>query len=219
MKAFGFRVEPYIIGYNNSIRSKSDIINLILGIIAFLNLPKTHPIAIKDLPTQNDDGKINLILYVDRMSRVFISENNKIHTFHLPFFVSDNDGCVKAYYNSLEIENWIISIIRSTFNAQNEVQGIEDLIDSFWDASRDFGVCDSQIKPYKGLLTFLLSFEDGYLRFDHDEVNIDGLMHPANHLDLYYSNKATFKIGLNKELEHDCFINILNKNTPCSFLK
>ena len=219
MKAFGFRVEPYIIGYNSSIRSKIDIINLILGIIVFFNLPKTHTVLIKDLPKQNDDGKINLILYVDRMSRIFISENNKIHTFHFPFFVSENGGYVKAYYNSLEIENWIISIIRSTFNAQNEVQGIEDLLDSFWSASRDVDVSDSQIKLYKGLLTFLLSFEAGYLRFDHDEVHGDVLMHPANHLDFYYSNKATFKIGLDGELGHDCFINILNKNTPCSFLK
>ena len=52
------------------------------------------------------------------------------------------------------------------------------------------------------LITFLLSFEAGYLRFDIDELNANGKMHPKEHLDINYSTGCTFKLGLSKELNY-----------------
>ncbi len=60
--------------------------------------------------------------------------------------------------------------------------------------------------------------EDGYVRFDRDEDRVNGHYHPLDHLDVFYSNKATFKLGLRAHLDESQFLDILDIGTECHYL-
>ena len=44
-------------------------------------------------------------------------------------------------------------------------------------------------------------------------------MHPINHYDIFYSNSATFKLGFEKKLELEKFIDMLDITTDQFFVK
>ena len=68
------------------------------------------------------------------------------------------------------------------------------------------------------LLEEMLSFEPGYIRYDIDEQNENGTLHPLHHLDVNYSAYGAYKIGLNAKLVNGYFENILDISTDCCFL-
>ena len=69
------------------------------------------------------------------------------------------------------------------------------------------------------LLYNLIIFEDGYLRFDfHDKENEREDYHPLHHVDFFYSNEATFKIGLSGMLNISECIDVLDRNKKCSYI-
>lgn len=217
LKSYGYQIDHNLIKYNSSIRSKSDIIKLLISIIKYLNIvaPKEYESMIAGGP-----GNIILILHIDKMSRIFVSENNKIHTFHFPFNLIVLGGKMKVYYNGIEIDNGILSLLTATFRELDDWQSIERIIESYWDAIDDFDISAAEAQIYNGLITFLLSFETGYLRFDHDEENAHNKpFHPINHLDIYYTNKTKFKVGLQNKIDHVQLIDILNISTPCMTLR
>jgi hypothetical protein len=68
--------------------------------------------------------------------------------------------------------------------------------------------------------------EDGYIRYDMNEVGYKEAKekgfehrHPLNHLDVFYTSKATFKLGLKKAIINDEFIDYLNIKTDCKYLQ
>lgn len=217
MKAYGFQVDPKLIKYNSSIRSKSDIIKLIIGIVRFFNF--ASPIELENLTLQENTKDIVLTLYIDKMSRVIITENGKIHTFHFPFNLIILDGNMKTYYNGIELDNGILSIMTTAFRDLEDWQSIEQIVESYWEAIDDFNISTAEAQNYNSLITFFLSFEPGYLRFDYDEKNVKDGLHPLNHLDVNYTNRTTFKVGLQNKINHVQLIDILNISTPCMILK
>lgn len=69
------------------------------------------------------------------------------------------------------------------------------------------------------IVKFISTYDLGYLRYDYDEKNKNGMLHPINHLDICLDTAATFKIGLEKVLDYEMFKDILDITTDCSFLK
>ncbi|WP_144034144.1 hypothetical protein [Sporomusa silvacetica] len=56
-------------------------------------------------------------------------------------------------------------------------------------------------------------------QYDYDVEREDGKKHPLNHLNIYYTGKNTFKVGLPQEINNGQIIDLLNLNTECKFLK
>ncbi len=79
---------------------------------------------------------------------------------------------------------------------------------------------DFQIRYIFKLINLLNTFEIGYLRFDNDTdlVRIDPVYHPQFHLDVNYTSNATYKIGLNNNLEAKLFEQLIDNSTECLFL-
>jgi hypothetical protein len=69
-----------------------------------------------------------------------------------------------------------------------------------------------------GLLQQLMTFEDGYLRYDHDPQRVDGRRHPLDHLDLCYSPGSTFKLGFNDRITKATFLDLLDTGSDCHYL-
>lgn len=61
----------------------------------------------------------------------------------------------------------------------------------------------------------ILRTEPSYLRFDHDVENPDTKEHPMNHIDINFSHDFTFKLGLDRRIDLEELIKILNAESYC----
>ena len=98
------------------------------------------------------------------------------------------------------------------------VKSIENMLDVFMDTMNEFEILDNNYAQFCWeLLLYLLSFESGYLRYDHDEDENreDPILHPVDHIDLFYSSNSTFKIGLQDRIDVDDLKSILSINEKC----
>ena len=216
MKFYGYDFNPGTIHYNSSIRNKADIIKIIIEVARFLNyaLPQTASEIVAHL----SPDRIRLIIYIDKMSRIFIEETNKIHSFYLPFTLKEDSGKFILSFNGFPITNATCSILTAVFAKISEDSPIDKIIEQYWDVANDLSVPSEENEIYSRLITYLLSFEAGYIRFDHDEIHADAMKHPENHLDINYTGGATFKFGLAQFITYQELIDIININMPCSYL-
>ena len=60
--------------------------------------------------------------------------------------------------------------------------------------------------------------EDGYIRYDCDELHQKADIHPLHHLDINYSSGITYKIGLRNSMKLDEFKDVLDTQTECAYL-
>jgi len=215
MKSYQFQTNNYFIGERTAIREKYDIIILLINSIKYIcSAPLNELVSVP-----NDD--ITLVIHVDKMSRIFFCQEEKIHTFQFPFLISEEDGMLNVYYKDYELDSKITTILLSLFKASNQLnKSLESMFDLFYGTMKDFGITDDAYESICwDLILYLLSFEPGYLRFDYDIERQDGTKHPLNHLDIYYTSKNTFKIGLNEQLDNSMLIELLDINAECKFLK
>lgn len=77
-------------------------------------------------------------------------------------------------------------------------------------------------------ITNMLSFEEGYIRYDFDIKSSSEkiymnepqkkYLHPTYHLDIFLHTYSTFKVGLSDKINVVDFQNILSPNVNCHFL-
>lgn len=215
MKKYKFITIDYSIGVVSSIREKQDIILLLLNTIKYVSSS-----TLKEL-TSVTDGDIKLVIYVDKMSRVFYCKEEKIHTFQFPFSIIEEDGKLKVYHNEYELDSKVSSILIAIFQSGRRFnESLEYVFDVFMETMKDFEIADNSFEKFCwDLVVCLLTFESGYLRYDYDDERDDVKKHPLNHLDIYYSNKNTFKIGLDVKMNSDDLLNLLDINENCRYLK
>lgn len=216
MKFYGYDLNPGIINYDSSFRNKVSIVNILIEVARFINI--SVPQSASELATQLDSDKIRLVLYIDKMSRIFIEEIDKIHSFRLPFTLKVENGKYVLSFNNFQITNASCSILSSIFSELSEHTPIEKILELYWEVASDLSVPSEESEIHSQLIAYLLSFEAGYLRFDHDEVRADKMYHPENHIDFNYTSGATFKFGLTKPITHQQLIDMINIATPCSYL-
>ena len=198
--------ENFIKNFSFRIDTKKQLIELIMQTIRYI-------LSYKKLSDKNIDGKITI--YVDKMSRMFFFTEKKYFSIVLPFLVQEENSKLKFSYNGIEIDHSLISkIIRivnnNNFMSENVYAFFEVCFEEFendtnsWDILRD-----------------LMLMEDGYIRYDIDEENINvekPRQHPLHHCDIFYSNGNTCKFGLDKPLIEPNFIDLLNIRTDCYFM-
>lgn len=205
MKSFEFDIDENDIDkFFIIIRTKFDVINILMQSIKYM--------LIYDYTKRsNIEGKI--ILKVDKMSRIFFFTKKKYFSISFPFNVSESDG-IKFYSKYIpDIDNQITSEIISLLrcNENNTINCIYEFIEPILEFTSK--------NAYIGTLINELIFnEDGYLRYDYDEIHQNDKLHPLCHYDIFYSNHATFKIGLNENIEFEEIIDLVNINTDCHFI-
>ena len=209
------------------IRTKSDVIKILMQstLIMLINKPSV----------KRSELKSRIILYINdevKISRLLFFSEQKYFSIHFPFEVDNSDDNINFSINyetsfdkeaevRINITNTVISDIMSIISQdifilaeiKNPIFQLADLIYSD-EIMSDYNFIDF-------LLTKLIFLEDGYIRYDHDKKNYKPekpQQHPINHLDIFYSENATFKIGLSKKISHDEMINLLNLEEDCYFL-
>lgn len=187
------------------IRNKYQLVILLLNAIKTMRI--NHIIGHAE-----SAGKI--VLSIDKMSRITFCFEEKVFTFFFPFRVMEIDGHVSFHSSSIgEIDSVVIS------------EAIQILTDeSIQNASciSEFATLileKTELKPGFWLFIKELMFmEDGYVRYDIDPERENGHLHPEHHLDVFYSSRVTFKLGLNNQLSDEDLLNILNLSTDCHYI-
>lgn len=158
-----------------------------------------------------------IILYKEKMSRLIFVSENKIYSITFPFNINYLKSDITINYkNRLDIDSQnistLLSILKSpSMNSENCLDFIDPIVNyeqSLWTTLRD-----------------LLISEDGYIRYDRDEngyteakAKKEEHRHPLNHIDLFYTNQVTFKLGLNEKYVDTDLLDMMNTNTNCKYL-
>lgn len=214
MKKFELKTKRSLFKYFNSIRSKKDIILLLLESIRNLMIYNKYITEFNDVDIINNEDEMRIVIYIDKMKRIFFCTKNKVQSICFPFSVFKNNQ-IKFYYNNIEINFKFISIlvrIFSTNNMDNSLNLIESLLND-----EEYSNSSKYDQTFlEELLIFLFTFEDGYLRFDFDDIeNEDEMYHPKHHIDFYYSNSNTFKLGIMDKISLKKSIEIIDINNKC----
>lgn len=217
MKAYGIDIPKQFIGFNSAIRKKNHVAKLIIGVTRLLNVAAVE--AVDSLPPTWGNDHVRLIICIDKMSRVFICSENQIHSFYYPFSIQISEKRGETFFEGAQISSVTCSALSSVLEDCSDDELVETLLEKYWDIVTDLEIDEPEKTLCGRLITFLLAFEPGYLRFDCDEVHQNENIHPREHLDINYSSGATFKVGLSKSLNCDELVDILNSKTACYFLE
>ncbi len=214
MKTYNFNLDKYVSDkFFRPIRNKVQIIEVLMEAIKYIIL---NP----DILPENITGE--MILKIDKMSRLFFFNKDKYFSISFPFFVRTGENNKYFFYsnNIGHIDNELISKVTELiscdeFRANCSLDFIEPISDYEDKHNKDFWI----------FLRELMLMEDGYIRYDYDEKNYNEFKkrgeehkHPLNHYDLFYSSKCTFKLGLKNRISKDDLIDLLNISTDCKYL-
>ncbi|MDU5210555.1 MAG: hypothetical protein E6441_11570 [Clostridium sp.] len=209
-KSFEIQIENFFLKkVVKAIRRKEDIIILLLETIKIF--------LMKDfIEVTQVKGKV--ILKVDKMSRLIFQIENKYFSFNFPFNieVDESSSNIRVYDSTLgiDIDDKLISVLISIFNQKIITERcLDDIYYELVCGDNNLNINDIWI-----LVERLSMFECGYLRYDYDVENLDGHIHPQNHLDINYSVGSTFKLGFKDIITIDDFIDILDLRTNCHYL-
>lgn len=194
--------------YLSAIRSKRDVVMLWM---------ETIKNFLANQPAEGAKAKARLTICIDKMSRLFCSleGGKKIFSIGFPFGVSFGNGQYRFLSREgIEIDSRVSSNIIALINA-NQIFGSQDFCE-FIDPILEL----SEYEPHLWtLMRELMIAEDGYIRYDWDEMRQDGHLHPLHHLDVYYSNASTFRVGLGQQLDQPSLRSILDIATNCHYLR
>ncbi|TCD26321.1 hypothetical protein EZ456_13560 [Pedobacter psychrodurus] len=185
------------------IRDKIDYAKLIIysARLLILNLPN-------DIQS---DCKLKLL--IDKMSRIFYYKKDKFFSVSFPFTVIiDGDEILDiTTYSGIIVDSKLLSSARAIL--LNSDFRLNPSPMNFWvesDSSEVDALC---------FLEEIFQFEPAYVRYDKDEANENGKLHPLHHLDINYSSYSTYKLGLDLEIIEANFESILNITSNCLFLR
>lgn len=192
------------------VRSKQDIILLLLETLKLINNTENEVL--------NEKGRI--IIFIDKMSRIFYETDKKAFSLCFPFSLEEKENHHVRVYDSmtdLEITNQMISLLISIFKQDGRLgESFENVMDFIIESAEDYEY--ENIDDIWRLLFKLWYMEDGYIRYDYDPKQENGKLHPLYHLDVNYSSGTTYKIGLNTPLQVNELKDILDTTTECVFL-
>lgn len=197
------------------IKNKTQLVRILLETIRYMMY---HP----DL--QDFKGKI--VVFVDKMSRLFFFSKEKYYSISLPMTIKEVDPAsefapkYEFELNGVKLTSELISsVIRLTDLKLDQISSSIDFAYLLDEEESRFG------KEVWYVFRDLLLSEEGYVRYDKDtETYVEAKskqqpnLHPENHLDICVRSKNQFKIGLKEELSEDSFIDIFNMKTDCRFL-
>lgn len=208
-KQFNLDIDKYQAEiYIKSVRSKHDIVLLWMATIKNFLVGQ---------PASGQNGVANLSIHVEKMSRLFCTskEGAKIFSVAFPFSVMCIDDEYRFFSREgIEIDSRVSSSIISVITS-GEIFVSQDF-SKFIDPILEM----SEFEPSLwALVRELMLAEDCYVRYDWDKDGRNGHVHPEHHLDFFYSNEGTFKVGLEQQIDKGFLASILDSTTDCHYLK
>ena len=156
-----------------------------------------------------------MLVRFDKMRRITVQTQNTTFSAAFPFSMSEVDGIMRFSVKSgIEIDSRISSEVIAILSSAKAFEN-EEVLGLLDDLEQSSGDPDTLWR----VLGDLMQADDGYVRLDHDPERENGDLHPLNHLDVFYSQSATFKLGLRQRLEASQLLDMLDIKSDCSFLE
>lgn len=204
----------------SAVRNRCDAIKIIMQACEFIieneykNLDSLDYILTEKKP----------FIYVDKMYRLFIYEENKLFSIVFPFVIDIEKSEVKMHYRN--INRQMLAIINTIFLYNWDELSIERLLEMIWDHDFYKSLEDEDRECLIEAVTHLISYEIGYIRYDYDVENSKKYtekgkadVHPENHFDINYSGAGTYKIGTNEKVSMEKFLDLLDVTKDCMYIK
>lgn len=206
MKRLLFDLDKFQLGYLfSAFRGKSNIISFWMRAVKTIT-------AYAPPPVEMISGM--MAIQIDKMQRIFVQHGDKAFSASFPFSIKEVDGLITCSLRSgVEINSKISSEVIAFLDAtpafsNGEILGFADDV---------MQMSDDPDELWK-VVSELVCADDGYVRLDHDPEREHGKLHPLNHIDVFYSQGATFKIGLRNKILIEDLSDILNLRSDCHFL-
>ena len=152
MKNYIFFTNKYIVNYSSSFRDKKNIIDTVIGFTQYiLTLDSSEKYEYRE---ERDD--IEIVYYSDKMNRLFIKDDNKIHSFAYPFNVKKDNEHYSVWYNNTEITSSICSILNRVLT---QISHLEKMTEIMWTELDEDSIIDSE--SLGAIIVYLLQKEPG----------------------------------------------------------
>lgn len=201
-----------ITGFNNldeklmaRITTKSQLISILITVIR---------VILTDTSIKDEERGHFCIREYEGKRRIFftLKDNDKKIKKHFSFsfpckITSDENGISFSIYNSdVQINLFTLEVL-SALSLNNWFSDINDngedlksLYENFCFIVEEFYLTDEMKMDIWSIVKFLMTFEASYIRYDYDEKNYVEYVHPLHHLDIFYSDSSTFKLGINTQI-------------------
>lgn len=191
------------------IKSRKDLLEIILESCRFM---------MQNATVNHADNL--LMLVVNDMNRLFYCKDKKMYSVAFPFH-TDSTSIPRFDLNGIDISSTMISNLISVINSSEfELPSCFDFFTPIIDME------DNYSQDFWTVLKYLMTYEMGYIRYDDDisgynKASNEGQpkRHPRYHLDVNYTKQGAYKIGLEKRLTPDKFIEILDDTNDRKTLK
>ncbi len=214
MKNINFYYSKYDFDFKNAIESIIDekwkIADLLLQSIKYMLTNDTFT---------KSDGCNYFTLYVNKMSRLFFWLDDKYFSITFPCEWYNNEvKMITPKGGQVIIDNKLSSVLLrvvSETKLSSEVS-YDEILESYL----QYDELVDDIDDILDCVSYLKTFESGYLRFDIDK-NASERKNPHTyyHMDINYTLKAQWKVALSSKFKKDDFIDILDICTVAKSLK
>lgn len=153
----------------------------------------------------NNENDVDFAIFTGNTTRILIKNNLGYYTMCLPFKIIDYGGNISFNYDEYKIPvtSFFISVMRSCIAAcRNYGYSHEDIIEG---VMANYNVDVREAVNFCDIFTSLMTEDHGYFRFDDDEENENGRVHPRYHFDFYYKNSSSVKLGIEKSISFEYF--------------
>ncbi|GAB1072639.1 hypothetical protein [Shewanella algae] len=166
----------------------------------------------------NHDGVFDIALYTRDFSRFLVKKEDGFFSMNNPFQVIYDGGIIRFGCDLIgkPVDALFISLMRNAIGTvQDSEFSIDDILLSF---NQNFDLEFSEASLYASAFCQLLSRDSGYFRFDDDPEHANGHIHPRHHVDVFYNQSCTIKIGCETKLGVEQFVSLADKNVPKLYL-
>ena len=173
---------------------------------------------------KNHNNETVYLIKQNNYWKMYIIDKNfpnhrKIVIISFPFYIYSELGCVNLSWKGRGIKAREISMFRSVLEYMFRDLKPLPLYDAIISVISEMELEDTDALFLNDIIIELLSFNEGYIRYDNDPENEKGSIHPTYHLDIFFSNESAFKVGLSKKHSAGDLFDLLDRNKPCKFLK
>lgn len=206
---------------NFRVKEKRQIIDIWLEISLKL-LSNMYKVSNEEVPSLNN-GELVYLVEKNDFWKIYIIDkylpnHKKIVIMSFPFSISSEFESIFLKYKDKDIGAREISMIKSVLKYMYDETKNLTLYDSIIEVLHDMELNAEEEIVLNDIVVELLSFSEGYIRYDYDPENERGKIHPLYHLDIFFSNQSTFKIGLPRRYEMNDLLDLLDYEKPCKYL-
>lgn len=159
----------------------------------------------------NDENLSKVAIFTENCDRFLIRNETGYFSMTNPFQIVIHESILSFNCDQLQesVGGMLISILKNAITTfKTESHSHENIIVSI---SENFSLDISESIRYYDTFTSLLSEEHGYFRFDDDDKNKNGHIHPRYHFDIFCTNTSTLKIGTPKVADMTYFLALVDK--------